>query len=341
MFKRRTLFILGAGASAEVGFPVGAELASTIAKKMDIGFKNGLEPLGAGDFSLFGHVVNSRRNELKEFQQAAWLIRDGIALQRSIDDFLDIHRANERLLTLGKAAIVKSILEAEKKSKLYFKPNFYESRFDPLRVANTWFVRLAQVLGRGIQKDDVATKLFANVSFLIFNYDRCVEHFLKNAVERLYGVKPQDAEAIVKQLRIIHPYGTIPLEIPFGGEENCDYHYVKLAEGIKIYTEQVSEESTLIQIADEVASAQCIVFLGFAYHGQNMAMLRPAERLPPKPIFGTAFGMSAADVEVVKHQVSSFFKFTPALREKMVRLENGLKSADLFDSYSKSLSGGD
>src|SRR5262249_23859855 len=94
MFKRRTLFILGAGSSAEVGLPLGKELASAIGKKMDIRFEHGFNPIGDGDLGLFSQVTGSRRHESTAYQIAAWRIRDGIAFAQSIDDFLDQHRTN-------------------------------------------------------------------------------------------------------------------------------------------------------------------------------------------------------------------------------------------------------
>jgi hypothetical protein len=48
MFKRQTLFVLGAGSSAEVGMPVGATLSRNIAGKMDIRFDGGTS-VGTGD----------------------------------------------------------------------------------------------------------------------------------------------------------------------------------------------------------------------------------------------------------------------------------------------------
>jgi hypothetical protein len=53
--------------------------------------------------------------------------------------------------------------------------------------------------------------------------------------------------------------------------------------------------------------------------------------------------MSDADVEVVSHQIAGFFdpSMSGPQRAQMIRLENKLKSADLFDNYAKSLSGGD
>jgi hypothetical protein len=50
MFKRRTLFVLGAGASAEVKMPLGAELDRTIGRKCDIRYERGLPaPIGGPD----------------------------------------------------------------------------------------------------------------------------------------------------------------------------------------------------------------------------------------------------------------------------------------------------
>ena len=40
MFKRRTLFIVGAGASAEVHLPAGAKLARTIGERLDVRFSD-------------------------------------------------------------------------------------------------------------------------------------------------------------------------------------------------------------------------------------------------------------------------------------------------------------
>ena len=124
MFKRQTLFILGAGASEEVGLPLGAGLAERIRNKMDIRFEGDNRPVGAGDHDLFGRLTQSMQKEATEYQDAAWLIRDGISLSQSIDDFLDLHRTNKYVNLYGKAAIVKTVLEAERISKL--SPANYE-----------------------------------------------------------------------------------------------------------------------------------------------------------------------------------------------------------------------
>jgi hypothetical protein len=52
-------------------------------------------------------------------------------------------------------------------------------------------------------------KLFENASFIIFNYDRCLEQFLVNALPRLYAISETEADSIVHNINIIHPYGSV------------------------------------------------------------------------------------------------------------------------------------
>jgi hypothetical protein len=85
------------------------------------------------------HVFRSAgaRDNAGQFQAAALLIRDGIVFSQSIDDFLDQHRTNNFVNRYGKAAIAKSILEAEQNCKLYFNPFKGQEMFDVSAIANT------------------------------------------------------------------------------------------------------------------------------------------------------------------------------------------------------------
>jgi hypothetical protein len=338
MFNRKTVFVLGAGSSEEVGFPLGKALAQKIGRKMDIRFEHGFRPLGDGDFELFGQITHQRQNERQQFQQAAWLIRDGIGLAQSIDDFLDQHRSNTLANQYGKAAIVNAILEAENASKLYFNPFETGTSFAITNFADSWFVKFTYMLARGIPKEDIKT-IFERVSFVIFNYDRCVEFFLLNALQLLYRVAEAEAKSVLSTLRIIHPYGAVPPHIPFGHKAvNC----AQLIGSIKTYTEQIADPTIVKQVATELEQAEHIVFLGFAYHDQNMALLRPPNTFAAsKEVFGTAYGMSDSDVNVVGHQIDAWFtgRNATAYRSSMIKLENKLKCASLFDNYAKSLTG--
>jgi hypothetical protein len=338
MFNRQTLFILGAGASVEVGLPVGTGLAETIGKKMDIRFEFNNKHVGQGDIDLFYQLTHQMQRYSQEYQAAGWRIRDGIVLAQSIDDFLDQHRNDPLINHYGKAAVVKSILEAERQSKLYCADL---QTFRPDNFTDSWFVKFMQMLSRGVAKENVCD-IFGRVSFIVFNYDRCLEHFLLNALQKAYGITLDEAKATLSGLRIFHPYGAIDQTIPFGAGRS---DYVKLAEGIKTYTEQIGDADVVAQMAADVRQAECIVFLGFAYHSQNMRLLRPNNPLPRLPVFGTARGMSDADVEVVDIQIEGWLagdKLVPkASRYPRIKLENGLTCAALFDYYAKSLTGGD
>lgn len=192
--------------------------------------------------------------------------------------------------------------------------------FDAERLADTWFVKFMYMLCRGIPRENV-TEVFDQVSFIVFNYDRCIEHFLTNALQRSYAINLQDAASIVGDLDIFHPYGLVGelQQMPFGSTRiNC----VALAESIKTYTEQIAAADIQTRLAGMFAKAEHIVFLGFAYHDPNMALLRPAKEFPvSKKIFGTACGMSNSDVEVVGHQIDAWF----TVRDAVIRLENKTK----------------
>jgi hypothetical protein len=62
MFKSKTVFIVGAGASQEAGLPTGAQLKDAIAKKLNITYKVGIDPTspdtgdGAIAWALVEHV---------------------------------------------------------------------------------------------------------------------------------------------------------------------------------------------------------------------------------------------------------------------------------------------
>jgi hypothetical protein len=337
MFNRRTLFVCGAGTSFEAGLPLGVGLAKAIAAKLDINFQGGYQQTGSGDFELYEDIKRAFASKQNDYQLAAWVIRDGLGFAQSIDDFLDQHRTNAKVNIYGKAAIVKTVLEAERSSDLYFNP-FERQRFRGDELTDKWFVKFMYMLGRGVPKENI-TGIFENVSFIVFNYDRCIEFFLSHALQRLYNIAENEAASIMDDLSIIHPYGSIGLlkQVPFG---TTRADYVTLAKGIRTYTEQIEVAG---EIAVEVARADCIVFLGFAYHSQNLRIIQPPAPMKLMPIYGTAYKMSDSDVSVVSARLENFLKpdIIVGHRESKIKLENKLTCAELFDYYARSLTGGD
>jgi hypothetical protein len=69
MFKRRTLFILGAGASYEACLPTGVSLAKIIREKMDVRFGEGNKRIGGGDYDLFGQIITTHLKDRDAFSK--------------------------------------------------------------------------------------------------------------------------------------------------------------------------------------------------------------------------------------------------------------------------------
>jgi hypothetical protein len=348
MFQKRTLFVLGAGASREFGLPLGPALASTIAENMNVRFERGnvAETKGA---DILDQVWKNRAAEINEFLKAFSLIRHGVQLSSSIDDFLDVHASNEKAKRVGKMAIVKTVIKAERDSSLYFdKSNIY-NRIPISNFENTWIVKFMRMLGRGLRVED-KEKIFRNVAFIVFNYDRCLEHFLVHALRQFYAIDENTAASILKTLTIIHPYG---LAAPFKTHDGAQgYHYAaeghgfvpdywSLSDGIRTYSEQMTDASELQKIHQEINEAQRIVFLGFGFHDQNLGLLAPPGGMERKQIFATAKGMSDSDVSLVRAQLIRFF--TPNAQmlvnslPDMIQIRSDLTCTELFDSYNKSL----
>jgi hypothetical protein len=184
------------------------------------------------------------------------------------------------------------------------------------------------MIGRGVPREDVA-QIFENVAFITFNYDRCLEHFLREALAGLYSLNEGDAGKIVDDARIIHPYGDVGAlsEVPFGASTA---NYDAFARNTKTCTEQIAAADVMHELANEVARAGCVVFLGFAYHNQNMKLIKPKHPVPAKPMYGTAFGMSDSDVSLVSSQLVNFLKSDVSVQE--AKYDPNREQADVLRS---------
>ena len=253
------------------------------------------------------------------------------------------------MVHLGKAAIVRSILQAERKSKLF--SNMAESTpFDMANVADSWFVLFMRALSSGLRIDNVRA-LAHNVSFVVFNYDRCLEQFLFKAIQQLYAISAQEADRILDTFSIHHPYGVVaPLRttvdlngrIPFGGLAESGDKYLLLAQSIKTFTEQLSDPESERRIKQAMEEAECIVFLGFGFHPANLTLLNPERTMAQRPVFATAYGMSESDVNSVFNAVDSMYEKIPrigSLQNPFIVIDNTAKCLDLFQNYSRAIRG--
>src|ERR1700676_5482977 len=164
MFNRKTLFIIGAGAGFDIEVPVGRALAEDIARRVAVVIDHGQLGKGTVDEDLALSFFGRGDPKANEYFNAFQLIRNGVLLANSIDDFLNIHEGSPEVVTVGKAAIVRSILSAERRCKLYVDPSNIYNKLDVAKIRDGWFVKFMQVLGPGKKVHEVENVL-DDVSF--------------------------------------------------------------------------------------------------------------------------------------------------------------------------------
>jgi hypothetical protein len=339
MLSSKTVFIVGAGASQEVGMPIGWELRDIIAQKLHMRFEHGYNFIGKGDTDILDNLRFGYSNELNSYLETCALINGGIGLSASIDDFIDIHRDDPKVAICGKLAIAASILEKERLSKLYVDPSNIYNTIDVGSIQNTWYVAFLRLLGNQAPKRDLG-KLFENVTIICFNYDRCIEHFLVHAISKQYGIKQEEARSLVAKLRMFRPYGSVGDY--FGGVQFGNTSLPPLGQvvsSLRTYTEQVEDKGTLGAMKTAVGGAKTLVFLGSAFHANNLTLLMPPKNShsEPKRIFATRKGISDADLPRIYYALSELRGMNSPTDQADSRNFFASTCNDLFDTYQLSL----
>jgi hypothetical protein len=314
----KTVYVIGSGASAEAGLPTGPALKGHIAKLLDIRFDKGTVQQ-SGDDVIMNALRSLPRSDisLQAYVNEALHIADALPLALSIDNFLDAHRDNARIEFLGKAAIVMSILDAERGSRLFVDPRtaYPKLKFD--KIKDTWYLPFFQLLTENCELQDLEDR-FNRVALIVFNYDRCIEHFIFHALKRYYKLSDLKAADLVQRLSIHHPYGSAgsqnweegPNKTAFGSKPNAQ-ELIQITKQIRTFTEGTDPESSEItKIRNHISDSSTLVFLGFAFHKLNMNLLMPQD-LNPKTgqfkCFASAFEISSSDCDAIREQVNSLF----------------------------------
>jgi hypothetical protein len=327
MLSKRTVFVVGAGASFELGLPLGKDLRGKIANLLNITYEDGWSQ-STGDRQINEILLElareTGRRGISDLLQKCWLLRDALPGAISIDNLLDAHRSDPEIALIGKLAITKAILDAERSSALSPHKNG-NGRFNLHNVSGTWLIPLFQILSENLAKEHVSD-IFGNCTFIVFNYDRCLEYFLPRALSLYYGIDESLASSIMESANIIHPYGRVG---EFGRGKSLstaafgakDFDLRKIAEGIKTFSEGLQFENHADEIKRSITASDQIIFLGFAFHPLNMDIMSVDDPSSVSQIFGTTVGLSDAAVRSVKGGIYQMVKKTPP------PVKEGLKSA--------------
>lgn len=316
MFSPNTVFIVGAGASFEVGLPLGSGLKERVRELVHFEPNHGFSHQAISN-AVF-QIAGNNQSRLSDFAHAAERIKDGLNHVSSIDTFLDMHRENDAVVALGKIAICIAIVEAERASALtaMFNPrNLRDAPIpsDETRYRTSWYVPFGELLTQGVAMDE-AESIFDNISIITFNYDRCIELFSEHLLRRAYGFGDH-SRTIASKLDILHVYGKIgslhsaegERHLSFGRTDGTDY--VSLSEGIRTFTETVDSDVDE-RIKQRVREADTLVFLGFGWLPQNMKLFDVGECWT-KRVFYTTKGIAEPDRETIIEDLSVALKMQP------------------------------
>jgi hypothetical protein len=192
----------------------------------------------------------------------------------------------------------------------------------------------------GVGRSDDIRDIFKNASFITFNYDRCLEHYLFHSIQDLYRLNENDAADVMSALKVLRPYGQVgSLEwqrkakhrVKFGGKDYDDIG--GLSEEIKTFNEQIQDKELLEAVHTTINNANRIVFLGFHFHKQNTDLLTVTNEsgtIRPS-VFATTKDRSGPEQKMIDERIT---KITGVNRppKSIELLSMGCK--DLFRTYA-------
>lgn len=341
------VIVLGAGASKEVGLPIGSELTKSIAESLN--FKvDDFRHLAGGDDQIrectykLGQDKRDANGSVNDYYQAALKIRDSMQLAPSIDNFIDSHRVDTKIAQMGKLAIAACILKAEKKSTLYVdrsnsynKPNF-------TKLKETWFAELFSLFSQHCVSEELEERL-SRLTIISFNYDRCFKFFLRYALLTYYSISPTEADRIASKVTVLHPYGSVgDLRFDSGGQgieyggQPASHELLRSADTIRTFTESTDDDETTA-VRECIANAKTLVYLGFAFHPLNIKLLYGPASPPANSrdcdVFATAMGISDSNRSLIAHDLVRMGGYP----NPRVHLHHHLTAGGLIAEYSRHL----
>jgi hypothetical protein len=307
--QRRKTFIVGAGASAEFSLPTGSQLVSQIEQYCDLK-TDSIGLASSGDRIMWRAIeILSQELDLRPhyLAQVALDVRRNMGLAPSIDNFLNAKQSEKGWAEVGKLAIARAILQAERFSGLALNnPNHLEMP-DFARLSQNWLVELFRILATRKDKEEFCESL-GSCFFIIYNYDRVVEHFFHQAIMSYFNLDYLEVDSICrKHLNVVHVYGAL-------GEVNCtksaefgkndDYRYLLTAsKNIKTFSEGVDKPEQIETARKWIDSTDVLVFLGFGFLPLNLRTLGPKEgnKYNKGRFIATSKGMSQDNLNIAKN----------------------------------------
>lgn len=280
MITKPTVFVLGAGASAVYTYPSGRGLLDEICTT-------------AGPLNILKSTTSFGDNDINEFVQALW--HSG---QSSVDAFLEYQ---QQFTDIGKAAMAAVLVPKERERDLWH----------PLDNKN-WMLYLYNQMS-------VAFEKFGEhkVSFITYNYDRTLDHFLMTSLCNMYGKSAEECRMIMPEIIHLHGrLGYLPWESPegraYGDTKLSADRMAHLIKDIKIVHEDPADgrDEDFRRALESMEAAERIYFVGFGWGRVNV------ERLQGKfagKSQGTAYGLTNHEIDTIRQKISGVTFIQPEL----------------------------
>jgi hypothetical protein len=265
IFDPSTVMILGAGASAPYGFPLGRGLKEKIIQQ-------------SGDTNKSAE----REQYLKAGFSQERVTEFNTALTRS--HYPTIHAFLEdrpSLRETGAFGIAAALMPLESQGTLFPPKDWYPALFQGLDLKNF-------------------TSISSIPAIITFNYDRSLEHYLTVATQSAYESEVRKhALDKLRRLRIIHVYGQLGdyPAVPYDPAKNVE-DFRKAAKEIRmIYDQGIEESDGFAESKRVLENARDVIILGFGYDERSVRRMGLSTHIPERTIFGTAYGLGREDRE--------------------------------------------
>ena len=268
MSRKRTVLVLGAGASCPYGFPTARQLRKLL-----------LGEGGDGDTRL----IHQRVSGIASQEEASFPISNVVSGSdqaviggeyreqfrqsnlSSIDRFLAL-RNDDQFRFHAKNHIAGILLACESLQLL----------------RDDWYARLFELIA--------GEEAVRDLAIVTFNYDRSLEVFLTRAYNATFG--REDGSKWLGQVPIFHVYGALgPLNVIKFGEATA---WERSAQHIKLVRERAECEQ-VEDIFNWMKSAERIAFLGFGFDELNMHAIglhEGRERRFKATVYATHMGLA-------------------------------------------------
>jgi len=272
MLSSKTVLVLGAGASKPFNFPTGVELSQRIVEQL--GPSSGAYILK----EMCGISLESTEDFRLSFYHSG---------KNSVDAFLE-HRPE--FIDVGKAVTAWALIPFELEQEIF-------------RYYNNWLRALYSNLNTSFEEFSQN-----EISFITFNYDRVIEHFLFTSLKNSYGKSDSECRTVLEQIPIIHLHGRLG-SLPWqdGKPRNFDPKIDREAldvsiKELKIIHEDINDgrDADFRRAKDLLSKADRILFMGFGYNKTNLDRLGVGG-LDTNKAFGTSVGIGNRERQLIRN----------------------------------------